>query len=167
MGKPVILLSSSGTRLIHAARVCDVVYLACFRNYSYTAWDLQNRFGRVALIGAGSRREFRREDQMCCAWIARDLVAAGYIPEDQRTIDLINRWSREEPEVARWGKSADYLRRSGQGKDLEFVLTHINDLSSAYAMKGLEVSALPAVRPELLEKSVVISNQTREVGSVC
>jgi len=166
-GRPVILLSSSGTRLIQEAKACDVVYLACFRNHSYTASDLKDRYARVAVIGAGSRGEFRKEDQMCCAWIARDLVAAGYIPEDRRTVDLINRWRGEGPEAARNGKSADYLRRSGQAKDLEFVLSHINDLRAAYVMKGSEVSALPAAEPEAVATDASIGNPVREVGTVC
>ena len=28
---------------------------------------------RVAVIGAGSKGEFREEDQICCAWIAAGL----------------------------------------------------------------------------------------------
>lgn len=166
-GKPVILLSSSGTKLIHEAKACDVVYLACFRNYRYTASDLRDRYARVAVIGAGSRNEFRKEDQMCCAWIARDLAAVGYIPEDRRTAELINRWSGESPEFARTGKSADYLRKSGQTKDLEFILTHINDLRSAYVMKGSEVSVLPAGESELVPASTAVTRSVREVGSTC
>src|SRR5512146_202926 len=91
IGRPVILLSSSGTKLIHEAKACDVVYLACFRNSRYTARYLIDRYAKVAVIGAGSRGEFRREDQICCAWIAKDLMAAGYMPENNRTIDLVER----------------------------------------------------------------------------
>lgn len=167
MGRPVILLSSSGTKLIHEAKACDVVYLACFRNYWYTASDLQDRYARVAVIGAGSQNEFRKEDQMCCAWIAGNLATAGYIPEDSRTVEIINRWSGEGPELARTGKSADYLRRSGQIKDLEFVLSHINDLRSAFVMKGSEVSVLPAVEPEPVPAPTPVANPVREVGTAC
>lgn len=167
LGKPVILLSSSGTRLIHEAKACDVVYLACFRNHLYTASDLQDRYARVAVIGAGSRNEFRREDQMCCAWIARDLVRMGYVPENRRTAELTERWSMEGPEAALTGKSAEYLRKSGQIRDLEFVFTHINDLRSAYVMKGSEVSVLPAGEPEPARTHTPGVNPIREVGAVC
>src|SRR5439155_18414479 len=34
---PVVLLSSSGTRLIHEASCADALYLACFRNYTAVA----------------------------------------------------------------------------------------------------------------------------------
>ena len=142
-GRAVILLSSSGTRLICQAMGCDGVHLACFRNYGYVARRLADIFPRVAVIGAGSRGEFREEDQMCCAWIARDLAEMGHAPADQTTFDLIKRWATEPPEAARSGKSADYLRRSRQTKDLEFILAHINDLHAAYVMRGNEVAVLP------------------------
>ena len=79
-GRPVILLSSSGTRLISQAMECDIVHLACFRNYGFVARHIAGLVPRVAVIGAGSRGEFREEDQMCCAWIARDLAEMGYAP---------------------------------------------------------------------------------------
>ncbi len=142
-GRPVILLSSSGTSLIHQAKRCDTVHLACFRNYGFVARHLAGLLPRVAVIGAGSRGEFREEDQMCCAWIARDLAEMGYAPADELTFDMIKRWAAEPPEAALCGKSAEYLRRSGQTKDLEFILAHINDLRGAYEMRNGEVVALP------------------------
>jgi 2-phosphosulfolactate phosphatase len=138
-GRPVVLLSSSGTRLICEAKGCEVVHLACFRNYAWVARHLEGRHSHVAVIGAGSRGEFREEDQMCCAWIARDLSEMGYAPGDRETLDIIKRWSYAGPEAALNGKSADYLRRSGQTNDLEFIISHINDLHAAYVMQGEEV----------------------------
>ena len=142
-GRPVILLSSSGTRLISEAKECEALHLACFRNYGSVARHLADLHQRVAVIGAGSRGEFREEDQMCCAWIARDLAEMGYAPADRMTLDLIKRWATESPEAALTSKSAVYLRRSGQTRDLEFILTHVNDLRSAYEVRGEEVVALP------------------------
>lgn len=148
VGRPVILLSSSGTKLIHEARACDVTYLASFRNYLATTRHLAGRYARVAVIGAGSRGEFRKEDQLCCAWIAKGLMAAGYLPENNRTIDLVDRRGSENPEVVRTGKSADYLRHSGQSKDLEYILTHINDLDAAYVMNEGELIKVPVEEPQ-------------------
>lgn len=147
VGRSVILLSSSGTRLITQAKGCDAVHLACLRNYGYVAGYLADYCERVALIGAGSRGEFRKEDQMCCAWIARELAAKGYVAENRMTSDLIYRWSAEGPEAMLKGKSADYLRRSGQVRDLEFILAHINDLDAAFVMQGDELAILPAGVP--------------------
>jgi len=141
-GRPVILLSSSGTRLICQAKGCDTIHLACFRNYAFAARHLAGLLPRVAVIGAGSRGEFREEDQMCCAWIARDLAEMGYAPADAMTFDLIKQWATEAPEAALCGKSAEYLRRTGQTKDLQFILTHINDLRASYEVRNGEVVAL-------------------------
>jgi 2-phosphosulfolactate phosphatase len=80
---------------------------------------------------------------MCCAWIARDLAEMGYAPADPMTFDLIKRWATEPPEALLGGKSAAYLVRSGQVKDLEFVLAHINDLREVYEVRNGEVVAFP------------------------
>lgn len=142
-GRPVILLSSSGTKLIDLARGCAILHLACFRNYAFVARHLAGLLPRVAVIGAGSRGEFREEDQMCCAWIARDLAEMGYAPADALTFDMIKQWATQPPEAALCGKSAEYLRRSGQTKDLEFILAHINDLRDAYEVRNGHVVPLP------------------------
>ena len=166
-GRPVILLSSSGTRLIHQAKGCDTVHLACFRNYAFVARHLAGLLPRVAVIGAGSRGEFREEDQMCCAWIARDLAEMGYAPADEMTLDMIKQWATEPPEAALCGKSAEYLRRSGQTKDLEFILAHINDLHGVYQMRNGEVVALPEYETHFaVAPSSVLSARAR-TQTVC
>src|SRR5689334_22253900 len=42
ISRPLILLSSSGTRLIHEARECDFVYTGCFRAYAHLCRYLAN-----------------------------------------------------------------------------------------------------------------------------
>lgn len=133
--RPVVLLSTSGTRLVHEASGAAAVYMACFRNYSYTAAYLAGQFENIAVIGAGSRGEFREEDQMGCAWIAGQLVEAGYRPADDRTSEIIECW-RGVPPAACWlGNSAAYLRRSGQARDLDYILKHIDDFAGAVTMR--------------------------------
>ena len=139
--RPVILLSSSGTQLMCLSSECDSAYVACFRNYKAVADSLIAGPRDVAVIGAGSRNEFREEDQMCCAWLAEKLVEAGFDAPDQFTNDLIKRWSGAPPESCLDGNSAKFLRRSGQLQDLEFVLTHINDVDCSFVMSGGEVLA--------------------------
>jgi 2-phosphosulfolactate phosphatase len=141
--RPLILLSSSGTKLIHAARECDFVYLACFRNFASLSQHLVDRHPRVALIGAGTRGEFREEDQICCAWIARELIDAGYEPEDERTSSIVDRWRTATVEACLCSKSVDYLRRSGQTRDLDFTLEHVNDLQPVFVMRDGEVVMAP------------------------
>ena len=75
--RPLVLVSSSGTKVIHEAAGCEAIYLGCFRSYSMLAGYLAGRHARVAVIGAGSKGEFREEDQICCAWIAAGLMSQG------------------------------------------------------------------------------------------
>lgn len=137
--RPLILLSSSGTRLIYESRYCDEVYVACFRNYQAVASHVAARHERVALIGAGSLHQFREEDQMCCAWIGDFLLASGFAPENSMTMDIIERWRGVPANACAAYQSAEYLRRSRQTRDLDFTLSHINDLDASYTVENGEV----------------------------
>ncbi len=134
--RPMILLSTSGTRLISAPPRAEQVYVACLRNWRAQAAWMIGRHARVVVLGAGTRGEFREEDQLCCAWIARELVAAGYAAHDERTRKLIERWSAEPVEGLLVSQSVTYLRETGQEDDLEFVMTHLDDVDRAFVMRG-------------------------------
>jgi 2-phosphosulfolactate phosphatase len=136
--RPVVLLSSSGTGLICEAGKCEAAYLACFRNYSFAARCVR-RHPRVAVIGAGSRGEFRQEDQMCCAWVAAELMKAGYEPQDRKTLEVVERWSGASPRACLKSKSVDYLAGTNQGKDLDFILAHVDDLDQAFVVRENEI----------------------------
>lgn len=137
--RPMVLISSSGTQLLLNAVGAEAVYIACFRNFSAVCRHLAGRHQRVAVLGAGTRNQFRREDQMSCAWVAEKLVMEGYFPETEATIRCISRWSGISPEEVRTGKSAAYLRQSGQEEDLEFILKHIDDLETVPSLVNGEL----------------------------
>ena len=139
ISRPMVLLSSSGTRLMCNACGAPAVYAACFRNYIATARHLAGRHSKIALLGAGTRGEFREEDQMCCAWIARELMAEGYFPEDAKTISIVDRWAEAPPSACLASKSVAYLRNTGQLADLEFILEHISDLDSAFMLADSQI----------------------------
>ncbi len=139
IARPLILLSSSGTRLLHEASTCEATVVACLRNYGSVADHLARSLARVALIGAGTRGEFREEDQMCCAWIAERMLARGYLPENGNTMDIISRWSGAAVDSWVYNKSAAYLKASGQQADLEFILNHIGDLDATLTLRHGEV----------------------------
>ncbi len=143
VSRAVVLLSSSGTKLLHSARNAEVVYLACFRNAAALARHLAGRYRRIAVIGAGSRGEFRREDQVCCAWVAGALMDAGYEATDARTREIVTRWRAAPASVCAEGRSADFLRRTDQLADLAFVLEHVNDVEGVFALRDGEVVAVP------------------------
>src|SRR2546430_17615258 len=107
--------------------------LCCLHPKLYRADCLLGRASfDVAIIGAGSRAEFREEDQLCCAWIAEGLYKMGYEPENARTISIIEQWSGVSVDTICNGASAEYLRNSGQSRDLEYILAHIDDLNEVY-----------------------------------
>src|ERR1035437_4308438 len=139
ISRPAILVSSSGIPLLYSLRKCNSVYVACLRNYSATVKHLAEPYNRVVVLGAPTRGEFREEDQLCCAWIAAGLIRAGYTSEDDKTVEIVNRWADKSVTVCGEGKSAEYLHRSGQIRDLNFILRHVNDLNSALAVKNDEI----------------------------
>jgi 2-phosphosulfolactate phosphatase len=140
--RPMVLVSSSGTQLLLNAEGAEAVYVACLRNVSAMARYLSGRHARIAVLGAGTRGRFRREDQMGCAWVAEKLVEAGYDAETQHTRDLVARWHNASVEEIRGGKSAEYLNRSGQLEDLEFVLHHVDDLDTVPTLLNGELAAV-------------------------
>ena len=137
--RPAIMVSSSGIPLLHSLRDCDSVYVACLRNFGTTVKHLARIYSRVVVLGAPTRGEFREEDQLCCAWIADGLMKAGFAPQDDKTGAIVNLWKDKPVTVCGEGKSAEYLRRSGQVKDLDFILSHVNDLNSALSAKNDEI----------------------------
>jgi 2-phosphosulfolactate phosphatase len=137
--RPMILLSTSGTRLITEFRHNEVLYVACLRNFRALITHLLAHHPKVALLGAGTRGEFREEDQLCCAWIAEELIGQGYKPENEMTVKIVERWSGASVDIIREGNSAAYLHRSGQTRDLDFILTHVDDLNCVYQFKNDQI----------------------------
>jgi 2-phosphosulfolactate phosphatase len=138
VNRPMILLSSSGTQTICNTTWVAEGLIASLRNYRATAEYLATVPRNVALIGAGTRGEFREEDQLCCAWIAELLIAKGY-GTDSRTHEIVERWHGKPVDAICTGNSAEYLRRSGQTRDLDYVLTHVDDIDASYVFRNGEI----------------------------
>lgn len=126
--RPIVLVSSSGAQLLSNAADAEYVYLACLRNISAVSRHLADRHTKVAILGAGSRGVFRREDQLCCAWIAARLQKFGFEYANRETAKLTDYWKDQSVDVIRLGKSAEYLTNTGQVHDLEFVVHYQDDL---------------------------------------
>jgi 2-phosphosulfolactate phosphatase len=136
--RPMILISTSGTKLL-TAEAPDAVYVGSLRNVRALADVLADRHERVAVIGAGTRGEFREEDQLGCSWIAGALLQQGFEPRNEWTSTLVSRW-RDEPVTAiETSRSVEFLRDTGQLEDLEFVLGHVNDLDAAFEVRAGEI----------------------------
>ncbi|HET9083397.1 MAG TPA: 2-phosphosulfolactate phosphatase [Candidatus Limnocylindrales bacterium] len=138
--RPVVMVSSSGARLmLEAGRATRRVYVACLRNVTAVVRRLLEQDTDVALIGAGSRGEFREEDQICCAWIADRLMVAGFSPGNSQTLEITERWRGSTASDIAMSNSATYLRRSGQLRDLDFIGAHVDDLGLVPSIAGNEV----------------------------
>jgi 2-phosphosulfolactate phosphatase len=135
--RPLILLTTSGTRLIRAAGRHGPVQVACLRNLTAQARALLDR-EEVVLVGATTKDEFREEDRICCARIAAMLVDAGYEPDDAAR-EVIDAWASGPIDAFTGNASVDYLRHTGQLADLEFVLGHVDDLNTTYVLRGEEI----------------------------
>ncbi len=139
--RPLVMLSSSGTKLmLQASRSREAALVACFRNAAATAAYAIGNYRHVAIIGAGSRNEFREEDQICCAWIGAALAVAGYRMETSLTTDVIRAWENAPATACAGGNSVRYLRRSGQMHDFDFVTQHVNDLEFPVLISGNQVA---------------------------
>jgi 2-phosphosulfolactate phosphatase len=138
--RPLVLLSTSGTPLM-TAFAPNTAYIASLQNYTAQSRHLVSNHPHVAVVGAGSRGTFRDEDALCCAWVARALVDSGYQPVGE-TEALVERWRGASAEDILASASVEYLRRSGQLDDLEFVLDHIDDLDTVFAVEGQEIVAV-------------------------
>jgi 2-phosphosulfolactate phosphatase len=137
--RPLVLLSTSGTQLIReAAQGTPAVYVACLRNVSAQAAYVIDRHPRVAIVGAGSRGEFREEDQLCCSRIAELLVRAGYEPEGD-TSTLIERWRGASVSDVLVSNSVRFLRTTGRARDLDFILQHVDDVQAVLQLAGDEL----------------------------
>jgi 2-phosphosulfolactate phosphatase len=140
--RPIILLSTSGTRLMAEAADRGVCHPACLRNARAQARHLEQTGADAVILGADSRGQFRDEDRLCAARIGRGLVEAGYTPADRLTAEVLERWGDAPDDAFLQGRSARYLRETAQEHDLEFVLEHIDDISATFAIEGGEVRAV-------------------------
>jgi 2-phosphosulfolactate phosphatase len=143
VSRPMILLSTSGTQLIWEGRSAPALYIACLRNMDATVHHLAGRQSLVALIGAGSRGEFREEDQYCCARIGAGLIGLGYEPADGETLAAVERWRDRPPDAFLQSHSVAYLERTGQLHDLDFILSHVDDLEAAFVLQDGMVMMRP------------------------
>jgi 2-phosphosulfolactate phosphatase len=154
--RPVVLLSSSGTRLLRPCDEREATYAACLRNASAQARWLIGRHRRIALVGAGARGEFREEDQYGCARIALPLLEAGYRPAGMTT-EVVDTWAGLPPLAFTGGRSAEYLRRTGQTADLDFVLGHDDDIPAIFTLVGRQLDRVRVPVPRTRADLEVVS----------
>jgi hypothetical protein len=67
---------------------------------------------------------------MCCAWIAAGLIESGFAPEDGVTLHLAERWRAAPHDAFLKSQSVAYLQKTGQLRDLDFILSHFDDVAT-------------------------------------
>lgn len=140
--RPIVLVTSAGTKLLSEARGASSIYVASLRNMIATAAQLVGTHRRIALIGAGTHGKPRPEDQYTCARIAELLCSQGYMPENERTLAELAQWRGVSVQSMRESPSVDFLRESRQMDDVEFTLSRVDDIDASAVFNGQQVSLL-------------------------
>jgi phosphosulfolactate phosphohydrolase-like enzyme len=145
--RPLVLSCVAGATLAANGLFWPDVYLACLRNLTATARHLALRHQRVLILDGPHDGDVRCEDQIAAARIAKHLVDAGFEPEGLATHETLQRWARADYSLVSWGRSAEELRRRRRAADLDFVLSHIDDLDVACSLppgsRGTVAAAAP------------------------
>lgn len=147
--RPLVLVGAAGTQLMINTSGARNVYVACFRNLSVTAEYLGAHHSQVVLLAAGHGSQFRCEDEMAAARIARRLMDLGFECEDNATADLVSRWAEADLALAALGKSVADLRRWGRSEDADFILSHLDDLQTVCRYEEGAVRSVEAFPPRV------------------
>lgn len=145
--RPFVLSCGIGATLAANALAWPDVYLLCLRNVSATARYLALRHERVLILDSSSDGDVRCEDQIAAARLARALCDAGFAATGLDTRETLERWGAADPALAAWGRSAEELRRRRREQDLDFVLSHYDDVDVVCSYAGGRLHALCAAEP--------------------
>lgn len=145
--RPLVLSCLAGATLAANGLFWPDVYMACLRNLAATARHLALRYRQVLILDGANDGDIRCEDQLAAAHLARHLVDAGFEPEGFSTKETLDRWGRADFSLLSWGRSAEDLRRRRRAADLEFVLSHIDDLEVVCTLSPGSRGAAAIVEP--------------------
>jgi 2-phosphosulfolactate phosphatase len=137
--RTIILLSSSGTPVLHAARDTQTVYVACLRNARATV-QAAARHGRdVVMLAACTRGEFRDEDRLLAGWTTRGLGELGYVAHGALARETLAEWGHAPPAAILESPSVQFLNSRGHEDDLRFILGRIDDVDFAVRLADGQV----------------------------
>jgi phosphosulfolactate phosphohydrolase-like enzyme len=145
--RPLVLVCGTGAVLAENARSWPEVYIACFRNMAATVRHLALRHKRVLILDAAHDDDIRCEDQMAAGRIALDLAGAGFTVEGLGTREVLERWGCADLGLVALGRSAEQLRRRRREGDLQFVLSHVDDLDVVCAYSDGRLSVAVSEEP--------------------
>jgi phosphosulfolactate phosphohydrolase-like enzyme len=128
-------------------------YVACLRNLEATANELARSHSGVVILAAGNHGELCAEDQMAAAWLAVRLRSRGFALDGRGTFEEVKRWTSFDPSLVSLSRSAARLRARGQGADVDFVVSHVDDLNVVCSYDDGELSDPVARRQELEDET--------------
>ncbi len=126
--RPLVLACGTGATLAANGLFWPEVYLVCLRNLSATARHLALRHRRILVLDAAHDGDIRCEDRLAAAHLARALADSNFMTDGLGTRETIDRWGGADVSLLSWGRSAEELRSQGRHEDLDFVLSHVDDL---------------------------------------
>jgi len=126
--RPLVLACGTGATLAANGLFWPEVYLVCLRNLTATARHLALRHRRILVLDAAHDGDIRCEDRLAAAHLARVLAESNFMADGLGTRETMDRWGGADVSLLSWGRSAEELRSQGRQEDLDFVLSHVDDL---------------------------------------
>jgi phosphosulfolactate phosphohydrolase-like enzyme len=145
--RPLVLYCGTGTTVAANHLFWPDVYVACLRNISATVRHISLRHRNVLILDATNDGDVRCEDKMAAGRLAAALADVGFEPAGLGTRETIARWAGADIALAAWGRSAEDLRRRRREADLEFVLSHVDDLDLVCGFQDGQISPVLAEEP--------------------
>lgn len=126
MNRKVVLTTSTGTKLLTACSRARNILIASTLNSHAVAQKMKQIGGDWAVIGAGSRGEFRAEDKVGCALVSKYFLSMTEYSADRKTLDIVNMYSRNIAAHIRSSPSAIKLANLNRMCDVDFVIDYVN-----------------------------------------
>jgi phosphosulfolactate phosphohydrolase-like enzyme len=134
-------------------------YVACLRNLEATANELARSHFGVVILAVGYHGDLCAEDQMAAAWLAARLRSRGFALDGRGTFEEVKRWTSFDPSLVRLSRSAARLRARAQEADVDFVVSHVDDLNVVCSYAEGELSDPVARRQELEDETPTLTAQ--------
>lgn len=124
--KIIAITTSTGTRLINESIGAKNILIGSTLNASEIARRMHKLGGNWAVLGAGTRGEFRPEDQVGCALIVKYFMRLSNCIVNSQTRNIVNTYSDNIETHIRMSSSSQKLIEIGQRNDVDFVINSLN-----------------------------------------
>ncbi|ABX04213.1 MAG TPA: 2-phosphosulfolactate phosphatase [Herpetosiphon sp.] len=123
-GRIMVITTSTGTRLIAESMGAAHILIGTTINARAVANKMAQLGNQWAIIGAGTRGEFRPEDKVGCAVIAQYFLQVTGETTDSATQAFIDEFGSNSYEHISQSPSTIKLLSLGRACDVDFVLNH-------------------------------------------